>query len=55
MNENYVGNAYKYNPSINDYSKYNINFEIRKMFLLYLNYIKLRNPNPMNKTKFKDY
>ena len=55
LNENYVGNAYKYNPSIKDYSQYNINFQIRKMFLLYLNYIKLRNPNPMNKTKFKDY
>jgi len=54
-NQNYIGNAYKYDPLINDYTKYNINFEIRKMILLYLNYKKLRNPNGSNNNKFKEY
>ena len=35
-----IGNAYKYNSSINDYIR-NINFEIRKIFLLYINYQQL--------------
>ena len=26
MNQNQIGNTYKYNKSINDYTKYNINF-----------------------------
>ena len=53
MNQNQIGNAYKYNQSINDYTKYNINFEIRKIFLLYLNERQLLRKHINN--KFRDY
>ena len=56
QNQNQIGNAYKYNSSINDYSKYNISFEIRKIFYLYLNYqILLKKPKIINDNKFKEY
>ena len=54
-NEKQIGNAYKYNGSIKDYTNYNISFEIRKMFLLYMNYQKLiKNPS-RNTYKFSEY
>ena len=33
-----IGTAYKYDPKIKDYTDYNINFEIKKIFILYSNY-----------------
>ena len=42
-NQKIIGNAYKYDKSINDYSIYNINLEIRKLFLLYMHYKQLNN------------
>ena len=55
INQKQIGNAYKYNSSIRDYTNYNISFEIRKIFLLYLNYQKLiKNPS-INTYKFREY
>ena len=55
-NQNLIGNAYKYDLTIKDYSKYNISFEIRKIFLLYLNYqILLKKLKIINDNKFKEY
>ena len=54
-NQNFVGTVYKYNSSITDYTKYNINFGIRKIFLLYLNYKKVRNSNLSSNYKFREY
>ena len=36
-NQNQIGTAYKYVPNFKDYTNLNINFDIRKMFLLYSN------------------
>ena len=56
QNQNQIGNAYKYNSSIKDYSKYNISFEIRKIFYLYLNNkILLKKAKIINDNKFKEY
>ena len=43
INENQIGNIYKYDSSYKDYTKYNINLGIRKIFLLYLNEKILKN------------
>ena len=51
QNQNQIGNAYKYVSSINDYTNYNISFEIRKIFMLYLNYQMLKR----NDNEFKEY
>ena len=51
QNQNQIGNAYKYVSTINNYTNYNISFEIRKLFLLYLNYKKLKRNNNI----FKEY
>ena len=54
-NQNQIGNAYRYIPEITDYSEYNINFEIRKMFLLYFNYYKLLKKIGQNNNTFNEY
>ena len=54
--QNQIGNAYKYDSSIQDYTNYGINFEIRKIFFLYLNYLKLlKRPIINNDIKFHQY
>ena len=54
-NQKQIGNAYKYKESIKDYTDYNVTFEIRKIFLLYMNYQNLvKNPDVNGKT-FKGY
>ena len=55
INQKQIGNAYKYNESITDYTKYNISFEIRKIFLLYMNYKNLMKNPVANDNKFKGY
>ena len=52
-NQNQIGNAYKYDPTIKDFTQYNINFNIRKIFLLYLNELRLFIKNKNN--KFRPY
>ena len=54
-NQNQIGNSYKYDSSIQDYTNYNVNFEIRKIFLLYLNYLKLEKKISMNNNKFQQF
>jgi len=54
-NQNLEGNIYKYVPSIIDYTKYNINFEIKKLFLLYLNYKRLMNPSLLKNNNFEEF
>ena len=55
INQKQIGNAYKYNESIKDYTNYNITFEIRKIFLLYMNYQNLVKNPYINGNKFKGY
>ena len=48
-----IGTAYKYSQTIPDYSKIIINFNMRKIFVLYLNYFYLFHPKTI--TKFQEY
>ena len=48
-----IGTAYKYSEQISDYSNLNINFNMRKIFLLYLNYYYLLHPKTT--TKFQEF
>ena len=52
-NSNQIGKAYRYISIINDYTQYNINLEIRKICLLYLNELRLlrKNNNKNNKLR----
>ena len=57
--QNIMGTAYKYSKEIKDYTDLNIRFDIKKMFLLYSNYHKLKKKlsaqNNLNKNEFSDY
>ena len=59
INQNIIGTAYKYNPEIKDYTNLNINFDIKKMFVLYSNYQKLKKKlsiqNNPKKNEFSEY
>ena len=44
-----IGTAYKYSQNIKDYTKMNINFQLKKLFLLYRNYYGLLNPPSISK------
>ena len=55
-NEEKIGYAYKYSSSIKEYdnNSINISFEMRKILLLFLNYLDIQKPNNINNS-FKDY
>ena len=59
VNQNIIGTAYKYSEKIKDYTDLNICFDIRKMFILYSNYQKLKkklmNHNNSNRNEFSEY
>ena len=59
IDQNIIGTAYKYNPEVKNYTDLNINFDIKKMFLLYLNYQKLKKKLSIEKgpkkNEFKEY
>ena len=55
-NQKMIGTAYKYDSKIKNYTELNINFEIRKMFVLYLNYKILKyKTSSAKKDKNKDF
>ena len=57
VNQKQIGNAYKYYSTIDDYTNFNYSFEIRKIFLLYINYQLLINNSSTNNNnnKFREY
>ena len=50
-----IGTAYKYDPKIKDYTNYNINFEIKKVFLLYTNYQMINHKLNLKNNSFCEY
>lgn len=55
QNQKKIGNIYKYSPSIDDYTEFNMNLEIKKLFFLYIYYKQLGQAFVGNNIEFKKY
>ena len=55
QNQQKIGNIYKYIPSIEDYTEFNMNPEIKKLLFLYIYYKQLGQKFDNNNIEFKKY